>query len=79
MIEAIFVAKISRQSLQQVHTVQVVVGCGITWDGHFKKAKKKAKILPLLKLKPLMGITRFWASLLPLNKHAEISLVGVLI
>ena len=43
MIEAIFVAKKSRQALQQTHAVQVVFGWGITGDRHFKKANKKGQ------------------------------------
>jgi hypothetical protein len=43
MIEAIFVSKKSRQALQQAYAVQVVFGCGITGDRHFKKANKKGQ------------------------------------
>jgi MOSC domain-containing protein YiiM len=39
MIRAIFVSKKSRQALQGVNEVQVVLGAGITGDRHFKKSK----------------------------------------
>jgi len=41
MIKAIL--KKSRQALQQAHAVQVIFGCGITGDWHFKKATKKGQ------------------------------------
>ncbi|EAW30841.1 MOSC [marine gamma proteobacterium HTCC2143] len=40
MIEAIFVAKKSKQELQRVNDVQVVFGSGITGDRYFNKAKR---------------------------------------
>ncbi len=40
MITAIFVAPKARQPQLQVDTVQVVFGCGITGDRHFKKSKR---------------------------------------
>jgi MOSC domain-containing protein YiiM len=48
MIEAIFVSKKSRQTLQQASAVQVVFGCGITGDRHFKKATKKGQNITLI-------------------------------
>ena len=43
MIKAIFVSKKSTQAVQQGLAVQVVFGCGITGDRHFKKATKECQ------------------------------------
>ena len=78
MIEAIFVAKKSRQALQQAHTVQVVVGCGITGDRHFKKAKKKGQNITLIEAEAVDGYNALLAqSIAPQQTRRNIISRGV--
>lgn len=53
MIEAIFVAKKTSETLLQVDEVQVVLGAGITGDRHFKKAKWPGQNITFVELESI--------------------------
>jgi MOSC domain-containing protein YiiM len=53
MIKAIYVAQKPRQPLHEVSEVQVVFGCGITGDRHFKKGKRAGQNITFIEMEAI--------------------------
>ena len=78
MIDAIFVSKKPRQELQEVHEVQVVFGCGITGDRHFKKSKRPGQNITFIEAEAVDKYnSRFGQSITPKETRRNIITKGV--